>query len=138
MFADNDSSLLIIHSKEEQEFISQFVFKTNKIVENVWLGLKKNNNDLKWSDGSNLDSNQINEFNQNFETNEKMQQQINRCFLYKILYKTKIMFHLNSMFFQISKMRNKLHLIPSKLIFEKVLIWELKVKQFLNANQTMF
>jgi hypothetical protein len=42
-------------SKEEQEFISEFIFKTHKMVENVWLGLKKNNNNFKWSDGSNLD-----------------------------------------------------------------------------------
>jgi hypothetical protein len=52
--ADNASYLLTIHSKEEQDFISEFLFKTNKIVENVWLGLKKDNN-LKWSDDSNLD-----------------------------------------------------------------------------------
>ncbi len=52
--ADNGSYLLTIHSKEEQDFISEFLFKTNKIVENVWLGLKKDNN-LKWSDDSNLD-----------------------------------------------------------------------------------
>jgi hypothetical protein len=53
--ADNGSYLLTMHSKEEQDFISEFLFKTNKIVENVWLGLKKNNNNFKWSDGSNLD-----------------------------------------------------------------------------------
>ncbi len=52
--ADNGSYLLTMHSKEEQDFISEFLFKTNKIVENVWLGLKKDNN-FKWSDGSNLD-----------------------------------------------------------------------------------
>ncbi len=53
--ADNGSSLLTIHSKEEQDFISEFLFKTNKIVENVWLGLKKSSNNFKWSDGSNID-----------------------------------------------------------------------------------
>ncbi len=53
--ADNGSYLLTVHSKEEQDFISEFLFKTNKIVENGWLGLKKNNNNFKWSDGSNLD-----------------------------------------------------------------------------------
>ncbi len=51
--ADNASYLLTIHSKEEQDFISEFLFKAYRIVENVWLGLKKDN--LKWSDGSNLD-----------------------------------------------------------------------------------
>jgi hypothetical protein len=53
--ADNGSYLLTMHSKEEQDFISEFLFKTNKIVENVWFGLIKNNNNFKWSDGSNLD-----------------------------------------------------------------------------------
>jgi hypothetical protein len=52
---DYGSYLLTMHSKEEQQFISEFLFKTNKIVENVWLGLKKNNNNFNWSDGSNLD-----------------------------------------------------------------------------------
>ncbi len=53
--AGNGSYLLTMLSKEEQEFISEFIFKTHKMVENVWLGLKKNNNNFKWSDGSNLD-----------------------------------------------------------------------------------
>jgi hypothetical protein len=44
-----------MHSKEEQDFISEFLFKTKKISENVWLGLKKNDNNFKWSDGSNLE-----------------------------------------------------------------------------------
>jgi hypothetical protein len=51
----NGSQLLTLHSKEEQDFISEFLFKTKKIAENVWLGLKKDNNNFKWSDGSNLD-----------------------------------------------------------------------------------
>jgi hypothetical protein len=28
------------------------VFKTNKVIENVWIGLKNSNNQLKWTDGS--------------------------------------------------------------------------------------
>jgi hypothetical protein len=50
--ADNESSILTIHSKEEQEFISEFVFKTNKVIENVWIALKNSNNQFKWTDGS--------------------------------------------------------------------------------------
>ncbi len=52
--ADNESSILTIHSKEEQEFISEFVFKTNKVVGNVWIGLKNSNNQFKWTDGSEI------------------------------------------------------------------------------------
>jgi hypothetical protein len=52
--ADNGSSILTIHSKEEQEFISEFIFKTNKIVDNIWLGLKSNNKQFKWTDGSEM------------------------------------------------------------------------------------
>jgi Notch-like protein len=52
--ADNESSILTIHSKEEQEFISEFVFKTNKVIENVWIGLKNSNNQFKWTDGSEI------------------------------------------------------------------------------------
>jgi hypothetical protein len=52
--ANNGSHLLTVHSKEE-DFVSEFLFKTNNIAENVWLDLKKNNNNFKWSDGSNLD-----------------------------------------------------------------------------------
>jgi hypothetical protein len=41
------SSILSIYSKEEQDFISDSLFKTNKMVDNVWLGLKKNSNVFK-------------------------------------------------------------------------------------------
>ncbi len=51
---DNASSILTIDSKEEQEFISQFLFKTNGILDNIWLGMKRNNNLFKWTDGSEL------------------------------------------------------------------------------------
>jgi hypothetical protein len=30
------------------------VFKTNKVIENVWIGLKNSNNQLKWTDGSEI------------------------------------------------------------------------------------
>ncbi len=55
--ADNGSSILTIHSKEEQEFISEFLFNTNKIVENVWIGLKSTDNQFKWTDGSKMSFN---------------------------------------------------------------------------------
>ncbi len=44
-----------MHSKEEQEFISEFLFETNKIVDNVWIGLIRNDNQLEWKDGSQID-----------------------------------------------------------------------------------
>jgi pulmonary surfactant-associated protein A len=50
----NGSSLITIHSEEEQEFLLNFVFKTNKVIDNVWLGLKRTGNDFKWTDGSEL------------------------------------------------------------------------------------
>jgi hypothetical protein len=49
------SSILTIHSKKEQEFISQFLFETNKIVDNVWIGLIRNDNQFEWKDGSEID-----------------------------------------------------------------------------------
>jgi hypothetical protein len=55
--ADNGSSIYTMHSKEEQEFILEFLFNTNKIVENVWIGLKYNNNQLEWADGSKMSFN---------------------------------------------------------------------------------
>jgi hypothetical protein len=30
------------------------VFKTNKVIENVWIGLKNSNNQFKWTDGSEI------------------------------------------------------------------------------------
>jgi hypothetical protein len=41
---DNDSILITIHSEKEHEFLFDYVFKSHKIVENIWLGLKKNVN----------------------------------------------------------------------------------------------
>jgi hypothetical protein len=50
----NGSTLLTIHSKEEQNLISNFLFKTHNIVDGIWLGLKINNNSFEWTDGSEL------------------------------------------------------------------------------------
>jgi hypothetical protein len=52
--ADNGSSILTVYSIEEQDFVSEFLFKTHKIVDNIWLGLKNNNNNFKWTDGTEL------------------------------------------------------------------------------------
>jgi hypothetical protein len=50
---ENDSSLISIRFQEEQEFISNF-FKTNKIADNVWIGVKYTSNKYKWTDDSDL------------------------------------------------------------------------------------
>jgi hypothetical protein len=49
----SSSSLISIRFQEEQEFISNF-FKTNKIADNVWIGVKYTNNKYKWIDDSDL------------------------------------------------------------------------------------
>ena len=49
---DKTSTLITIHSAEEQEFINEYLFKTNKIVDNVWIGLKYNNNAFEWKDST--------------------------------------------------------------------------------------
>jgi hypothetical protein len=50
---ENGSSLITIRFLEEQEFISNF-FKTNKIADNVWIGVKYTSNKYKWTDDSDL------------------------------------------------------------------------------------
>jgi hypothetical protein len=51
---EDSGSILTIHSKEEQEFISKFLFKTHGIVDDIWIGMKRINNSHKymWMDGS--------------------------------------------------------------------------------------
>jgi hypothetical protein len=49
------SSLLTIQTKEEQGFFANFLFNDTKIVDNVWLGLKKEGAIFKWSDSSKFD-----------------------------------------------------------------------------------
>jgi len=46
------STLITIHSAEEQNWISEFLFKTNKIVDNVWINMKIMNNKIEWKDSS--------------------------------------------------------------------------------------
>lgn len=38
---ESESSLLMIQSEEEQQFIENLLFEDNEIVENVWLGIKR-------------------------------------------------------------------------------------------------
>lgn len=48
------SSLISIRSLEEQEFISNHLFKTHKVVDTVWIEAKYIINKFKWSDNSDL------------------------------------------------------------------------------------
>jgi uncharacterized protein involved in tolerance to divalent cations len=48
----NSSTLITIHSEEQQEFLSNLLFKTHKTVENVWIGAKYTSNKIKWNDNS--------------------------------------------------------------------------------------
>jgi hypothetical protein len=43
---ENGSSLITIHFLEEQEFISN-LFKTHKVANNIWIGVKYTNNKYK-------------------------------------------------------------------------------------------
>jgi hypothetical protein len=45
--------LISIRFQEEQDFISNFL-KTNKIADNVWIGVKYTSNKYKWIDDSDL------------------------------------------------------------------------------------
>jgi hypothetical protein len=50
---ENSSSLVSIRFQEEQEFITN-LFKTHKAANDVWIGVKYNNNKYKWNDDSDL------------------------------------------------------------------------------------
>jgi hypothetical protein len=49
------STLLTIHSREELEFISQYLFGYHEITNDIWIGLRKANGIFKWVDDSYLD-----------------------------------------------------------------------------------
>jgi len=51
---ENRLTLITIHSKDEQDFLSNFLFKTHKVVDAVWIGAKYSSNKLKWADDSDL------------------------------------------------------------------------------------
>jgi hypothetical protein len=51
---ENGSSLISIRFLEEQEFLSGFLFKTHKVVDNIWIGAKYTSNKFEWTDDSDL------------------------------------------------------------------------------------
>jgi hypothetical protein len=51
---ENSATLVTVHSKDEQDFLSNLLFKTHKIVDAVWIGAKYSSNKFKWADDSDL------------------------------------------------------------------------------------
>jgi len=51
---ENSATLIIIRSKDEQDFLSKLLFHTHKVVDNVWIGVKHTSNEFKWVDDSDL------------------------------------------------------------------------------------
>jgi hypothetical protein len=51
---ENRSTLITIHSKDEQDFLSNLLFKTHNVVDSVWIGAKYSSNKFKWADDSDL------------------------------------------------------------------------------------
>ncbi len=51
---ENRSTLITIHSKDEQDFLSNLLFKSHKVVDTVWIGAKYSSNKFKWADDSDL------------------------------------------------------------------------------------
>jgi len=51
---ENSSSLISIRSLEEQEFFSNLLFKTHKVVDAVWIEAKFSSNKFKWADDSDV------------------------------------------------------------------------------------
>jgi hypothetical protein len=46
--------LVTIQSKDEQDFLSNLLFKTHKVVDAVWIGAKYSSNKFKWIDDSDI------------------------------------------------------------------------------------
>jgi hypothetical protein len=53
--ANQSATLAVIHSKAEQEFLSEYLFKFGDVVNEIWIGLRKINGLYKWIDDSELD-----------------------------------------------------------------------------------
>jgi hypothetical protein len=51
---EESSKMIIIHSREEQEFISNYLFEYLGLANEVWIGLKKVDDEYKWIDDSEL------------------------------------------------------------------------------------
>jgi hypothetical protein len=52
---DQTSNLLSIRSLREQEFLNKFLFVTNEVVDEIWIGLKNKSNKFEWNDGTELE-----------------------------------------------------------------------------------
>ena len=52
---DKSSTLLTIHSKEEQEFINNLLKSYQNIYNNAWIGMKYTDKEYKWMDGTDND-----------------------------------------------------------------------------------
>jgi hypothetical protein len=50
----NSAKLVSIRSLEEQMFFSNLLFKTHKVVDNVWIEAKYSSNKFKWADDSDV------------------------------------------------------------------------------------
>ena len=48
-----DSKLAIIRTEEEQHLIQEYL-KSMKIVDNVWIGMTRNNHSFEWNDGTEM------------------------------------------------------------------------------------
>ncbi len=53
--ANQSSTLAVIHTKAEQEYLSEYIFKFGEAVNEIWIGLRKINETFKWVDDSELD-----------------------------------------------------------------------------------
>jgi hypothetical protein len=51
---ESSANLITIHSKDEQDFLTNLLFKTHKVVDAVWIGAKYSSNKFKWIDDSDL------------------------------------------------------------------------------------
>jgi hypothetical protein len=51
---DQTSNLLSIRSLHEQEFLNNLLFANNKVVDEIWIGLKNKSNKFEWNDGTEL------------------------------------------------------------------------------------
>jgi hypothetical protein len=52
---EKGAKLFTIHSEMEQQFIEKYLFEEKKIVDNIWIGLKREKETFKWTDSSTFD-----------------------------------------------------------------------------------
>lgn len=55
--SDSNATLAMIKSKEEQDFIEDYLFNQKNVIENVWIGAKRSNADkeFRWVNGTKFD-----------------------------------------------------------------------------------